>query len=450
LQEKFKRIRFCLIEKRYCTYIGSMGKKILITTFGSLGDVNPYIALASGLKERGHLPVIGTSELYRELVDKSGIDFLPVRPDLNPDDRELIARVFHPLNGPEILIREFLLPRLRESYQDLLEASRGADLLLTHPITFAGPIVAEKTGIPWASTILAPLSLFSAYDPPVFPLFPHIKVLYRFGPWVGKLLMRFAGLVTRNWSEPVKRLRTELGLPSGGNPLFEGQFSPELVLGLFSQILAKPAPDRPRNTRITGFLFHDEGADRLVETGAENPDSLEALESFLNSGPPPVVFTLGSSAALAAGDFYRASAEAAGMLGIRAVLLVGKDPRNVPDGLTDDIAVFKHIPYSKIFPRAAAVVHQGGIGTTAQAMRAGRPMLVVPFAFDQPDNAYRVTQLGVARTVYRRRYSAHRAADELGNLLSNPACLRRAEELGVIVREENGLKAACDAIEKMI
>lgn len=430
-----------------------MGKKILITTFGSLGDINPYIALALGLKERGHSPAIATSEFYRELVDRSGIDFRPARPNVSPDDRQLIERVFHSINGPEILIREYLLPQLRESYQDLMEAAGGADLLITHPITFAGPIVAKKTGIPWVSTILAPLSLFSAYDPPVFPPFPYLKVLNRFGPRVGKPLMKLARFVTRNWSEPVIRLRAEVGLPPGGNlenPLFEGQHSPELVLGLFSSLLTKPAPDWPRSTRVTGFLFHDEGAGQLVERSGENSDSSEALERFLNSGPPPVVFTLGSSAVMAARDFYRISAEAAEMLGTRAVLLVGGDPRNIPAALPDDIAVFKHIPYSKIFPRAAAVVHQGGIGTTAQAMRAGKPMLVVPFAFDQPDNAYRVTRLGVAATVYRRGYSARRAANELKNLLSNPACLTKAEEVGKIIRAENGRENACDAIEKML
>ena len=154
---------------------------------------------------------------------------------------------------------------------------------------------------------------------------------------------------------------------------------------------------------------------------------------------------------MAAGDFYRESVEAARMLGIRAVLLVGRDPRNIPaEPLSDDIALFEYLPYSQIFPRAAAIVHQGGIGTTAQALRAGKPMLVVPFAFDQPDNAYRVTRLGVARTIYRYRYSAHRAATELETLLSNTTYLTRAEQVGEIVRAEKGVAVACDAIEMQL
>lgn len=397
------------------------------------------------------MPIIGTSGFYRDMVEKAGIDFHPVRPDVNPEDYSLVERLFHAKNGPEILIREVLLPQLRESYHDLLEAINGADILITHPITFAGPIVAEKTKIPWVSTILAPLSLFSAYDLPVFPLFPFLKNLDRFGPWAGGLLIRFAKFVTRNWSEPIRRLRAEIGLPPGGDPIYEGQFSPELVLGLFSPLLTKRGTDWPQNTRITGFLFYDKEADRLVDKNGADPDAHGKLERFLESGPPPVVFTLGSSAVMAAGDFYRESVDAARTLGIRAVLLVGKDPRNIPaEPLPDDIALFDYVPYSQIFPKAAAIVHQGGIGTTAQALQAGKPMLVVPFAFDQPDNAYRVTRLGVARTIYRYRYSARLAATELKTLLSNAAYSSRAEQVGKIVRTENGVAVACDAIEMQL
>jgi len=416
-----------------------------------LGDINPYVALASELQERGYLPIIATSGFYRDMVKKAGIDFSPVRPDVNPEDYSLIERLFHPKHGLEILIREVLLPQLRESYQDLLEATSGADILITHPMTFAGPIVAEKTKIPWVSTILAPLSLFSAYDLPVFPLFPFLKNLERFGPLAGGMLIRFAKLVTRNWSEPIRRLRAEIGLPPGGDPIYEGQFSPESVLGLFSPLLTKHDVDRPQNTRITGFLFYDKEADQPADKSGTDPDAPGRLERFLESGPPPVVFTLGSSTVLAAGDFYRESVNAARTLGIRAVLLVGGDPRNIPaEPLPDDIALFRYLPYSQIFPRAAAIVHQGGIGTTAQALQAGKPMLVVPFAFDQPDNAYRVTRLGVARTIFRHRYSARCAATELETLLSNTTCLRRAEQVGKIVRAEKGAAAACDAIEMQL
>jgi UDP:flavonoid glycosyltransferase YjiC (YdhE family) len=154
---------------------------------------------------------------------------------------------------------------------------------------------------------------------------------------------------------------------------------------------------------------------------------------------------------MAADEFYRDSLQAARILEIRAVLLAGKDPRNRTAATpSDNIAVFEYLPYSKIFPRAAAVVHHGGIGTTAQALYAGRAMLVVPFAFDQPDNAFRVHRLGVARIIRRQKYSAGRAAEELKILLENLQYSKTAQELGRAVRSENGQESARNAINEVI
>src|ERR1700688_473054 len=114
----------------------------------------------------------------------------------------------------------------------------------------------------------------------------------------------------------------------------------------------------------------------------------------------------------------------------RAVLLIGKETRNRPASLPDGIMAFDYAPYSELFPRAAAIVHQGGAGTTAQAMRAGRPMLVVPFAYDQPDNAARVERLGIARQVSRTKYTAQRVAAELRALLEDSRYAAKAEEVG--------------------
>jgi len=110
-----------------------MGSKIVLNTFGSLGDLNPYLGIALGLKSRGHAPVIATAGVYREYVEGAGVGFHPVRPDVSIDDRETIRRVMDPKGGMEFLLRGVLLSRLQESYLDLEEALRGASLLVTHP-----------------------------------------------------------------------------------------------------------------------------------------------------------------------------------------------------------------------------------------------------------------------------------------------------------------------------
>lgn len=415
------------------------GMRVVMTSFGSYGDVYPYIGLAKGLRDRGHHPVLAMPAYYRGAVASEGLEFHPVRPDVDPSDTRLIGRVMHAGSGSEFLVRQLILPALRESVADLTEAVRGADLLITHPITFAGPLIAERDRMPWISTVLAPISFFSTRDMPVFPPMPWIKRLEPV-PGLARGMLGITRRITHGWTEPVRALRRELGLPDGANPLLEGQHSPERVLALFSRVLMDPQADWPPNVTVTGAIPYN---------GPDVPDPLSSeLEAFLEAGPPPVVFTLGSSAVGAAGGFYEESLEAVRRLGVRAVMLIGSHPSNRPRVAPPDGVLFQEFArHAALFPRATAVVHQGGAGTLHQALRAGRPTLVVPFAHDQPDNAYRVERLGISRTVRASRYRARRVERVLADLLADGSYRARAAHVGQRVREEDGVRAACDAIE---
>jgi rhamnosyltransferase subunit B len=420
-----------------------MSARIVITTFGSSGDVHPYIGLALALKARGHSPIIATSEYYRAKIERAGIAFEPVRPVFNPDDPEVVATIMEPVRGGEYLICSIAMAHLRDTHADLRAIARGADLLITHPLTFAGRIVADELGVPWLSSVLAPMSFFSAHDLPVFAAAPQVHAARHLGLTGTRSIIRVAKIASRHWGDPVRALRAELGLPAAPDPIFEGQHSPHGVLALFSRVLADPQPDWPARTHITGSIFHD---------GVTPPNTLpQPVDRFLDAGAPPVVFTLGTSAVGAAGRFYEHSAAAARQLGIRAVLLVGQDPRNRPAApLPDDILVCDYAAYSALFPRASAIVHQGGVGTTSQALRAGKPMLVVPHAHDQPDNAFRVERLGVARTLYPKQYKAPRAAEMLGSLLADRGVADAAAAIGARVRAEDGPRAASEHIEALL
>jgi UDP:flavonoid glycosyltransferase YjiC (YdhE family) len=415
-----------------------------LTTFGSLGDLHPYIAIALGLQARGFDAVIATSAYYREKIESLGIGFRPVRPDFPDTNKfpEIVRKIMDLRKGGEFVIREMVMPALKESYEDTLAAAEGADLLVSHILTFTTPLVAEKKKLPWASTTLQPFAHFSAYDPPALPPALFLSQLRFLGPGFHRLLFWSARLAVKSWSAPWHRLRAEIGLPATrDNPLFEGGKSPVLDLSLFSRLLAAPQPDWPAQTVQTGFPFFD----RDGEAGLP-----AELRAFLDAGPPPIVFTLGSSAVLDAGQFYEHSALAAKRLRQRAVLLIGRNTPNRPADLPETMAAFEYAPYSELFPRAAVIVHQGGVGTTAQAMRSGRPMLVMPYAHDQPDNAARVTRLGIARTIPRNRYSSERAARELRELLENPAYVEKAAAVGREVQAEDGVHAACDALEALL
>jgi UDP:flavonoid glycosyltransferase YjiC (YdhE family) len=427
------------------------GKRIVITTYGSFGDIHPYVALALELKARGHLPVIATSGMYREKIERVRLDFHAVRPDFPSFDQldeveEMMRRGMDARKGPEFIIKEMFMRPVRESYGDLREAARGADLLVTHPITFAGPVLAEKENIPWVSSLLSPISLFSAYDPIFPPEAGSLMKLFAMSPvFLNRLLLKVVKRRIANWEEPVVRLRAELGLPPGRSPVIEGHQSPARVLALFSKVLAEPRPDWPPQARVTGFCFYDRR-----DMSEDEPGLAVELQRFLDEGPPPLVFTLGSAAVWNAGDFYRQSVDAAQRLGQRAVLLIG-DARNLPrEKLPRDIVAFDYTPFGELLPRASVVVHQGGIGTTGQALRSGRPMLVVPHSHDQPDNGWRIQRLGVGRMLLRKGYKAARVARELSELLNNPAYAQRASEVGRLVQSEDGTRAASDLIEEAL
>jgi len=417
--------------------------RVAFTTWGSLGDLHPYLALAVELSRRGHDPVVATLPAWRENVERAGIEFRPIRPDVTPDDpnaREVVRKILDAQGGPEYLFSQLFAPHLRETYDDTLAAVKGADLLVSHQLPNTAPIVAAQTGIRWVSGVLAPMGFLSAFDPPTPPQAPWLRGVIAMHPAVGRAFNRVGRAVTSRWIEPVYRLRAELGMPRGGHPLFEGQHSQACVLALFSRVLGEPQPDYPPQTVVTGFPFYDGGTGRQTD-----PELLR----FLDAGDPPMVFTLGSSAVWIAGDFYAVSIEAALALGRRALLLVGENAKALRAQLPESIGVFDYAPHHTVMPRASVIVHQGGVGTTAQALRAGRPALVVPFGQDQPDNARRVVRLGTARTISRGRYRADRLVSELSQLLSNPRYAERAAAVGEQVRAERGVERAADAIEKI-
>jgi UDP:flavonoid glycosyltransferase YjiC (YdhE family) len=419
--------------------------RIVLSNIGTFGDINPLISLALELKRRGHVPVMALPAVYGPKIVPLGLEFHALRPDIDPTNTLLVEMVYDVNKGTETGLRKFLFPVLRQTYDDLLDAATRptrADLMLLGELNYAGPIVAEITGIPWASYVLAPFSFFSAYDPPVLPPFPKLARADRVVPGMGRGIKRLARFVTRHWPEPVYELRRELGLPTGANPIFDAKHSPHLVLALFSRALGTEQKDWPANTLITGFCFYD--------ADAGNAALPAHLEEFIRAGEPPVVFTLGSAAVLAAGSFYEQSARVAVRLGVRAVLLIGNDPRNRPrQSLPDSICVAEYAPYSALFPHAKLVVHQGGVGTTAQCLRAGRPMLIMPYSHDQPDNARRMKRLGVAGVIQRSSYKPWRVARAIRAMFAGPAYEQAAQSAAQLLAREDGLKTACDALEAL-
>jgi rhamnosyltransferase subunit B len=415
-----------------------MPKNVLIATIGSFGDLHPYLAIAIGLRDRGHNVSLASMRMYRDKVESEGIRFVEIPPDLSDleHNEEKRRRAMHTFDGTRYVIEELFLPPIEEQYRILLEEARSADVTLGSTFALGLPLAAAKLGVPYLTSALQPAAIPSRYDAPLIPTVPFLIYL---PPSLLNLMYMGMDKLGEHLLRPAYALAKSEGLPSTAVPKVFGHSSPHGNLILFSRHFAAEQPDFPQPTTMCGFPFYDklDGHNGALEAG---------LEDFLNSGPAPFVFTLGTSAVLDPGKFYDEAYSAVTRLRRRAVFLVGRaNYEQFKARFTGDhIYIAQYAPHSLLMPRGAATVHQGGVGTTAQAMRAGRPMIVVPFSHDQPDNARRITRLGCGLTIKRNRLSADSLAEALGAL---PACEAKSAEIGRLIQQEDGVARACEKIE---
>jgi UDP:flavonoid glycosyltransferase YjiC (YdhE family) len=410
--------------------------RILITCLGSLGDLHPYLALGAGLRQRGHAVAIASSGIYGPRIAAAGLGFVPLRTRLDQYAAPamaagFIARIFDPRQGPQTLVRE-MMAGFAQTYDDTREAVAGCDLVISHPLTYATPIVCTELDKRWLSTALAPMSFLSAFDPPFLAAAPWLRPLRAVSPALFRAVLRLAKRWSRSLVRPVYAQCRARGLPPPrGNPLFEGQFSPD------------PQPDWPARTTLVGFPFHAQDA-TPEPTGAR-------LRQFLSAGEPPLVFALGSSAVEIAGDFFAVAARIAQVLDRRAVLVAGSQAERYRAlEAHGAVIALDYVAYDDLFAHASLVVHQGGIGTLARAARAGKPTLVVPFGFDQFDNAERIVRRGGARMVRREQFTVGRAAPLLAQLLADATLARAAAATAERLAGETGVANACDIVEACI
>jgi rhamnosyltransferase subunit B len=425
-------------------------RKVVLATVGSLGDLHPFIALGQALRRENLTVVLACASEYRGKVAAAGIAFHPLRPDfediqkdLGMDRAQLTRGV---IERTAFLFDKLVLPYVRTAYEDMLQVTADADVVLASSLAFGARLAAEKLGVPWIAVVLQPMMFLSSYDPPVIPKAEWLSTLLReLGPTPTRYALWFLKKAINVVFRPLHSLRADLGLaPTSQNPLFDGQFADAGAIGLYSRLLGEVRPDYPRPTSIVGFATFDSD-DGLA--AALHP----ALAAFLEAGTAPLVFSLGSLIVHSPGSFYRESLAAARILKRRAVLLVGEQALgDFAQFRSAEVFVCAYAPHSLLFPRAAAIVHHGGIGTLAQALRSGRPQLIVPYFADQLDNAARAVRLGVARTCSPPRYCAASACRELDWLLGDAGCLSQAARTGVSVAAEDGAAQAARIVLDML
>ena len=416
-------------------------KKIVLATYGSYGDLYPFLAVARQLRASGHEVTIASWPNYRKDVEREGIVFHGLFPErgLQALDADGKRRMTGLSFGSLAFLRQTIFPYLEENYLSLLDLCwQGCDLIVTHTGVFAAPIAAEKLEIPWVSVYLQPLALSARVDPPLLPSIQAREETGMIGPETRARIFEEIKQGSLAFMQPVEELREKAGLArSGRNPLFEAA-SPFGNMAWFSRALASECPDWPANTVITGFPTY--------EGPAVNTNSDPGLDSFLAEGAPEFVFTLGDSARLDRGNFFEESVAIARELKARSVIVTGAADHAALDR-SPDIYVAGYVRYAEIFSRANVVIHHGGMGTIGIALRYGKPMVLVPFAHDQPDNAHRVARQGTARVVQRAMYRREIMVPLLKAMREDGEMRRNAERLSAIVNAEDGVSNACRFID---
>ncbi len=376
--------------------------RILAATLGSSGDVDPIVGLGRVLHSRGHQVTVLTHAPFEAMVRRAGLEFVPVD---TPEEYAAHLQTLD-MDPGQLLIRN-LLRSLEPVYTRIAELYvPGETAVVAQSAAMGARLAHDKFGMPMATVHLQP---------------------YSFPPANEALDAPFLG--------PFDALRERLGLSPVRNLFSHWNHSPQLVLALFPRWFAPQLPV-PEQTRFPGFPLFDESPGAGLPAG---------LEEFLSAGPPPVVFTFGTAMS-DCGPMLQASAEACAAVGKRGMLLT-RYRDQVPADLPAGVAHFDFIPFSAVLPRAGAIVHHGGIGTTAQALAAGIPQVITPFAFDQPQNAKAIEELGVGLRIKPRDYDAARATTALGEL---ERFRPRAQELQGQVLGQAGLEAAADLVEAMV
>ena len=406
-------------------------RTILLCTIGSAGDVNPFIGIGQKLIQRGFRVVLITSQYFESQARSAGLEFFGL--GSSKDYQSIIQDpdLWSPDKGFKVFADRVVFPIMEPAYETIAGFDPSETILVAQGQFFAAHIAHEKLGFPFITIHLQPAAFRSVHEFPLLPIsLPPFAIR-------GLFSLIDAFVLDKLFAPNINRFRQSLRLPPI-NKIFGGwMHSPQLNLGLFPEWFAQLQPDWPPQTQLTSFVYYDK------QNG--NTDISKELEAFLSAGSAPIIFTAGT-AMKHADQFFLDCIEACQLLGQRGILLT-QHPEQLPAELPQGIQHFAYLPFSKVLPRALALVHHGGIGTTAQAIAAGIPQVIRPLAHDQPDTAIRVEKLGIGASLSPKNFNAASLAEKLNALVTSQAVLERCKLYAKRIHPEESLNETCMIIE---
>lgn len=411
--------------------------RIAILTYGSRGDVQPFLALAVRLQRAGHRVTLAAPERFAGLAAEYGVTFAPLA-----GDPQVLSQVINDAGSNPLRMvsgmQRYVLSIAPAVVRGARQAIQGANVLVhSFLFTTGAHSLACELGIPDVS-----VQTFPMFAPT--RAFPNVAVTARlpgwlnyFSHWLATQIFWYGGnagyaQLRRAAPQDLPARLHWLLRPSPGRP-------PTPLIFAYSPVVAPRPPEwRSPQIHIPGYFF------------LEQPESYQppaALRQFLAHGAPPVCITFGSMVNQETQRITQAALAALRQQGLRAVFLSGWggwQPENPPD----DCLFLEAAPHDWLFPRCAVIVHHGGAGTTAAALRAGKPNIVAPHAADQPFWGGRVAAIGAgAPPIPVKQFTAERFAAAL-DAAGAPELVRRAAELGAQIQAEDGTGAAVALIER--
>lgn len=416
--------------------------KITIITVGSRGDVQPYLALGVGLHNAGYTVRLATHDTFKHLIISYGLDFFPVGGDIQSitqgeSGKHMIEAGGNPFTALKRLGKA-LEPIMEETLKESWLACQDADMVIASGTAFWGYDIAQQLSLPFVFAALQPIYPTRSFPNPMCP--PWLRL----GGWVNRYsYIWISELFWQLFRESINHWLVEtLGQAPYTQCLFstdEWQSVPKLF-GYSPSVIPTP-PDWNESCHVTGYWFLD------------CPDDFEpppGLLDFLESGEPPVYIGFGSMASRNPEQMTTIALEALEKTKQRGILLTGWGGISNAD-LPKQVFKLESIPHDWLFPKMKAIVHHGGAGTTAAALKSGIPSIVVPFFTDQPFWGDRVLRLGVSpKPIPKKQLTANRLANAIQKAIANEPIQQRAAQLGKIIRAEDGVGQAINIIQQIL
>lgn len=417
--------------------------EILLSGFGSRGDVQPLIGLAQGLQHVGYTVRIAAGSNFRGWIEAAGVGFADIGVDIQALMNTSTAQswVEDSSNNPmsemrtmRSLMHDFAVPASKE----MLDYCSGADVIVSSLLTVGiFDAIAQKLGQKHIFMLLQPMMNTSMGDSLIRPFIPGRT----------HAINRLAGFIQTNimWSifgEAINSVRTDtLHIPPMTRSQFRHVWNNTPLINGFSPLVSPHAPDWPDHVYTTGYWFYDKHP-------GWQPDS--ALQHFLQAGPPPVYLGFGSMSNRNPEATANIMIEALQKTGQRGIISKGWAALHSRD-LPDSIFLLDSAPHDWLFPQMAGIVHHGGAGTTATALRAGVPSTIVPHMADQFYWGRRIYELGVGgKMIHRHKLNTDRLASAIQQMVSDQSMQRRTTELGAKIQREDGIGNAVAAFNDIL